>query len=253
METAEYEVMYDAEDRHWWYVGLRDLIVPSVLERLRGNEGAALLDAGCGTGRTLACFDDARAFGIELSSEAFRFLSRRGLDRVAKGTVARLPFADSQFDVVVSADVICCLGAPDDLEALREFARVLRPGGALLLNLPACPWLKGRHDEAVHTKRRYTRSGLLGLLREAGLVPEFCSYRNTLLFPPAVLVRLAQRLNKSRGPVRSDVRTPSPTVNRLLAAPLRAENRWLRAGLRLPFGLSVYAVARRERHGEGRP
>ncbi|MBY0396020.1 MAG: class I SAM-dependent methyltransferase [Thermoleophilia bacterium] len=240
--------MYRIEDDHWWYVGLRDLLVGPLREAAGGDgPGPAILDAGCGTGRTLADLADRRAFGLEFAAEAFRFLRSRGVDRVARGSVCRLPFADGAFDAVVSADVLCCVGAPGDLEALREFRRVLRPGGVLLLNLPAYPWLMGRHDAAVHTKRRYTRPVLRALLESAGLTVRACSYRNTLLFPVAAAVRLAQRLAPAGrgGPARSDLSRPSGPVNRLLTLPLLLENRLVRAGAVLPFGLSVYARATR--------
>lgn len=235
--------MFQTEEAHWWYLGLRDLIVPAVLGGLIGRDRTTVLDAGCGTGRNLAALASVNAVGLEFSKEAFRFLRRRGLNALARGSVDRLPFRDQSFDVVLSADVLCCVGPPGDLAALREFRRVLKPGGRLILNLPAYDWLRGRHDEAVHTRKRYTQAGLVGLLSQAGFVIQICSYRNTFLFPIVAAVRLGQRLRGDGGGSGSDLSIPPVAVNRLLSLPLLVENRLIRWGVRFPFGLSVHVVA----------
>src|SRR4051812_42181955 len=127
--------MFAAEGRHWWYWGLRDLVVP--LARGEAGAGAAAgggvtgLDAGRGTGANLEALALAgvRAFGLERAAEAFPFLKARGVTRAARGSVVHLPFADRTFDLVLSTDVLCCVGPPGDLAAARELARVLKPGG----------------------------------------------------------------------------------------------------------------------------
>ncbi|MGE3818056.1 MAG: class I SAM-dependent methyltransferase [Isosphaeraceae bacterium] len=252
MEIPEYEVMYQSEEGHWWYVGLRDLVLPAVLEGVAGIDRPTILDAGCGTGATLAFLRGDRAFGLEYSAEAFIFLRRRGLARLARGSVDRIPFADGSFDAILSADVLCCLGSPGDLDALREFRRVLKPGGRLVMNLPAYQWLRSGHDQAVHTRRRYTRGELGRLLTQADLRIRTNSYRNSILFPIVVLVRLAQRLvtrSSSRIP-HSDLRPLPAVLNWTLSLPLLLENRLIRLGFRFPFGLSAYVVAERPRSEE---
>jgi SAM-dependent methyltransferase len=244
MELAEYEVMYQREENYWWYVGLRDLVLSQIAHFARGQKALTLLDAGCGTGKLLETCWAYRAYGLEFSPEAFRFLRRRGLEHVVQASVCRMPFADACFDVVASLDVLYHVASPGDLEGLREMSRVLKPDGLLLLNLPAYEFLRSHHDAAIHTQQRYTRNQVREMLGQAGLRVQTLTYRNTLLFPVAALVRLAQKLFRPRPALpQSDLRPLPHFLNRALTVPLLIENRLIRMGLRLPFGLSVYCVA----------
>jgi SAM-dependent methyltransferase len=246
MEQREYEMMYKNEDNHWWYWGLRDLVLKVLKRSAKGRETSVILDAGCGTGKHLQALSAAgiRAVGLELAPEAFRFLSLRGLSKVTRASVCRIPFAKDSFDAVISTDVLCCLQPPGDCAAARELARVLKPGGALLLNLPAYESLRGRHDDAVHTRQRFTRQALIRLLDQAGLHVQSATYRNTLLFPVVSLVRLLGKVRREPdASPHSDVFPLPDPINRLLKVPLSLENHWIRLGGRLPFGLSVFCVA----------
>ena len=243
MEPKEYRTMFDVEDVHWWYVGLRKLIY-DVLERLfPDRSNLEVLDAGCGTGALLemlrAC---GHATGIDISPEALSFARRRGLKRLGCGSVMDLPFGAEQFDVVTSIDVIYHLQVADDTQALREFRRVLKGEGVLILNLPAYDFLMSRHDRAIHTKRRYTRKDIGRKLAAAGFRLRHITYRNTLLFPPVLFVRTMEKKSKK---VESDLKRWSSPVNRILLSIVLLENRMLRA-MRLPFGSSVFCIARKE-------
>jgi SAM-dependent methyltransferase len=244
MELAEYEVMYQREEDYWWYVGLRALVLSQIAHFARGWKDLTLLDAGCGTGKLLETCREYRAYGLELSGEAFRFLHRRGLENAIQASVLQMPFADASFDVVASLDVLYHLASPGDVKGLQEMSRVLKPGGMLLMNLPAYEFLRSHHDVAIHTQQRYTRSRVRDMLSQAGLRVRTLTYRNTLLFPVAALVRLAQKLLRPRPALaQSDLRPLPQFLNCALAVPLLIENRLIQMGLRLPFGLSVYCVA----------
>jgi len=155
--------------------------------------------------------------------------------------VEALPFADSSFDLVTSFDVLYHLGVGSDVAALQEFNRVLRPEGLLLLRLPAYDFLRAHHDEAVHTRERYTKHKLGRRLHEAGFGAAKFTYANTLLFPLAAIKRLGERLfpGLSSG---SDLTMPHPVVNGLMLALLRIEARLIRR-TSLPFGLSLLCLA----------
>jgi len=244
MERDEYRRLYELEDTLWWFRGM-ERISRALLERcVEKPDRFQILDAGCGTGGMLRSLDDlGMVTGLDRSPEALGFARRRHEARLVRGSVEHLPFADESFDLVTSFDVLYHLAVRDDVAALREVKRVLRPGGTILLRVPAGEALRSRHDEAVHTRERYGRAELEGKLRQAGLEPEFVSYANCLLFPIALVRRLAERAlgSKREG---SEVEPVGSFLNEALQFPLRLEARFLRF-TSLPFGLSLVAVAKR--------
>jgi SAM-dependent methyltransferase len=241
MNPEEYERMYRAEQGHWWYVGMRAIcfaMLDASLEK-GAPDGLLILDAGCGTGANLVQLQArGRAFGVDLSPEALRLCLTRGVT-VARAGLLQLPFADARFDCVTSFDVLYHRGVADDLAAAREMARVLRPGGRLLVRVPALRALWGAHDVAVHTRHRYTRSELRRLLRLAGLMPERATYANTLLLPLVALRRALDRLTGRQG---SDLMPLPGPLERTLGRILGMEARLLRR-VSLPIGASLVALA----------
>ena len=248
MEKEQYDLMFAQEERHWWYVGMRR-ISTALLERYpplvkdQGSRPLEILDAGCGSGgmtRYLSRF--GRVTGIDLAPEALDLARKRKLSRLARSSVGATPFLDASFDVVTSFDVLYHLNVRDDSAALEEIHRVLRPGGIALIRLPAFDWIRGAHDEVVHTRHRYTRDELSGKLEDAGFRLEHATYANFLLFPLAPAKRL---LEQRRGTHEStDLWLPPAPINRLLADLLSLETLAARE-MGLPWGLSVFAVARR--------
>jgi SAM-dependent methyltransferase len=241
MERAEYPRMYEAEERHWWYAGMRAISLGLLRSTLAPPASARLLDAGCGTGnnlRHLAAF--GRAVGVDLSEEAVRFCRERGV-AAARAELLRLPFAGGAFDAVTSFDVIYHRWVEDDRAAVREMARVLRPGGLLLVRVPALRLLWGAHDAAVHSRHRYTRRELRALLESEGLEVLRASYCNSLLLPVVAARRLLDRVTGRQG---SDVAFLPAPLEWAFGAALRLEARLLRR-LSFPLGASVVALARR--------
>ena len=234
--------MYDAEETQWWYAGMRAislaLLSPAVPPR---PEGIRILDAGCGTGHNLRYLSRlGRAVGIDLSDDALRFCRIRGA-AAAKATLNALPFPDASFDCVTSFDVLYHRWVEDDRAAVAELARVLRPGGVLLVRVPALRALWGAHDEAVHSRHRYTRGEVKRLLRSAGLEVVRASYGNTLLFPLLAVRRTLDRITGRHG---SDVEFLPAPLERTFRALLEVEAR-LVPHVSFPVGDSVFALARR--------
>jgi SAM-dependent methyltransferase len=241
MDASEYEMMYRVEDSLWWYAGMRK-IAQAVLDGHVGGRSLEILDAGCGTGANLGMLATyGVATGLDLEPVALDFCAKRGLTRLVQGSVTGLPLADGSFDLVTSLEVLYHLDVSDDALALAEFGRALRPGGWLLLRLPAYNWLRGRHDIAVHTRHRYTTGEVRSLLSAAGFSVVRLSYANCLLFPLFVLKRMTERLQPTSA--GSDV-GPPPRGNGLLTAVLSAEARWLRRHS-FPWGLTVICLARK--------
>jgi SAM-dependent methyltransferase len=191
MDQAEYIKMFEAEDRMWWYHGVH-ANVAAMLSGIDVESGAAL-DAGCGTGGLLSKLRRmlprlGPAMGLDYDPIAAQLARRKSGVPVCVATVNRLPFRDSAFGVMFSVDVLAHDGV-DEAQALSEAHRCLKPGGALVINLPAYDWMRGAHDERVHQHRRYTRPRVVALLREAGFGRVRATYWNTVLFPLMVLRR----------------------------------------------------------------
>ncbi len=240
MRTDEYQRIYDLEDTYWWYRNLHTLAreyvaIASVAEPV-------LLDVGCGTGGFLHGLPPhVHGCGIDMHPEALRLARMRDGLAVSRGSANEIPIADASVDVVVSLDVICHTAVTDAGAAVVEMARVLKPGGLLVLNLPAYDWLRSGHDVAVHTIRRFTRAQVRELLRGADLEIATLTHWNTLLFPAAAAVRFLHRNRQD-----SDLTSPNPWMNRAFTNVLRVERSIVRR-IPLPFGLSIFAVARKPR------
>jgi SAM-dependent methyltransferase len=237
VRPAEYEKLASVEDRMWWFGGMH----ANMLATFAAREAplGPVLDAGCGTGGFLRRWSAAypgRAIGLELDAEACRVARTKSGVPVVVGSVAAMPFADNSFAAIFSADVLCHAGV-DERASLAEFRRCLSAGGALILNLPAYPWLLSDHDRAVDNVRRYTAGGILALLRESGFAIARAGYWNTFLFPLMVARR---KLLRASG---SDVGLGPMPLEKLFSIVMRLETLLIKAGLRLPFGGSVLAVA----------
>jgi SAM-dependent methyltransferase len=245
VEPREYETMFRVEDVHWWYVGLRELVFSYIKAYAADKEGLKLLDAGCGTGALLARCEGFEAKGFDYSEHALEFCRKRGLHNVVKGYITDIPFDDGSFDIAVSLDVLYHAGVENDTDALKELWRVLARGGILIVNLPAYEALRSTHDEAIHTRHRYTRGELREKVSAAGFEMEKITYRNTLLFPLALIQRVVKKILSGGGrEARSDLKVPSPLVNNFLTRVLSLENSLIRH-MNIPFGLSVFCVARK--------
>ena len=236
MEPAEYTLMDEAEGRMWWYRALHRRLLDAVAP-VHGR----ILDAGCGTGGFLAVLNTQRAdlirFGVEWDQTAAARTRTKSGALTARGSVNALPFAAAAFDTVVSADVLCH-AAVDPGTTLKELRRVLKPGGRLVLNLPAYQWLMSAHDRQVHNARRFTARSAAALLRDAGFVRIHTSYWNGLLLP----LMIAQRKILARGDSVSDVAPFPPWLDATLHTIAKIERR---LPIPLPFGGSVLAIAER--------
>ncbi len=234
MEPGEYALMDAVEDHMWWYRALRRRL----LDALADVHGT-VLDAGCGTGGLLARLGIARPdlelVGVEWADEACRRAAAKSGASLVRGTVNALPFRDACFDAAISADVLCHRAVEPE-RALAELGRVLRPGGRLVINMPAYMWLASTHDRQVHNARRYTAGQLRSLLLAAGFRRLHVGYWNSLLLP----LMIAQR--KFRGAGASDVASFPPRLDAMLHAVTEIE---FRLPFRLPAGGSVLATAER--------
>jgi SAM-dependent methyltransferase len=243
MRDEEYRAMFELEECLWWYEGMRAITASFLDQSLRNERGQRLLDLGCGTGYSLVWLRDryklAEVFGVDLSAHAVEFWRARELDTVTLASAYDLPFRANEFDLVTCFDVIYQLDDERASAAVSEMHRVLKPRGLLFIREPAYQWMRGAHDVAVGTRRRYTLTDLRRLLLAHGFEIKRSSYANMLLFWLAAPHRLLSRL---RGGSDSDVRPVPQWLNTALRATLRLEARMLRR-MAFPFGMSVIALA----------
>jgi len=228
------------DEHHWWYRGRR-AIIAAELARLRLDPGARILDAGCGSGRTLlelAALGEVA--GIELNEDAAALARARGPFDVRVGRLEQLPFEDGAFDLITCLDVI--EHTPDDGVTMRELRRVAKPGAWLLVTVPAYPLLWSQHDEANHHYRRYVRGTLRAAALAGGWRVERMTSFNGLLLAPAAAFRLSRRRRPLQSGYEPDVNVGPAWLNGALEWPLRLEARWLTRGRTLPAGLSLLAV-----------
>jgi SAM-dependent methyltransferase len=247
MDETLMKATLEVDEHHWWYRGRRR-VIRAELDRLPLPAGARVLDAGCGSGRTLQELVDYGAVsGIELNTDAASLARERELGEVRVGRLEELPWDDATFDLITCLDVI--EHVPDDVAALAELWRVCRPGGWLLVTVPAYQALWSRHDEANHHYRRYSRSMLRGAARAGGFQVERVTSFNSLLLAPAAAVRLTQRRLGTHNGYTNDLELGPAWLNDVLERPLALEAKWLARGRTLPLGLSLLAVLRRPTKG----
>ena len=240
------EATYQAEQRHFWFRGFRRFVEPLVAQALSGVSAPRILDCGCGTGhnmRLLSAFGDV--WGFDLSWGGFRFAREYGQHRIAQASVTQIPFQSGQFDLVTAFDILACLHEPEEARALAEITRVLRPGGAFVLNTAALPFLRGQHAVFGREVRRATRRGLRASLERAGFEVLRITYTNFTLFPLVAPVRVGQRLIGLSTPEETgtDIAVPFAPLNAALTALVTAESVALRR-VNMPIGSSLLALAR---------
>jgi ubiquinone/menaquinone biosynthesis C-methylase UbiE len=233
-----------AEATHFWFHGFRAYMVPQIAAIAGGRRNLRLLDCGCGTGFNLRLLQPyGRVFAFDITQAGVTRTRARGLP-VARADVQRIPFADHTFDLATSFDVL--QSVPDDRLALGEMARILKPGGHVLLNVTAMDWLRGDHSDVWHEKRRYTIARGARLLEAAGLERVRLAYLFGSLVPLMLAVRTGQRLIRPFRPPAGDfdLTVPMAPVNAALTWTVTAEAALARR-LPLPVGSSMMIVGRK--------
>ncbi len=243
------ELTYRAERTHFWFRGFRRFVAPWLADAAAGRTDLRLLDCGCGTGANLAMLArHGRAFGFDLTARGLDFAKSNGVERVARASIGAIPFPDASFDIVTSFDVL--YGLPDEVEqaAGREMARVLKPGGKVLVTSAAFHMLRGGHGTFSNEVRRYTTSSLSAFFTRAGLEVVRVSYTHATLFPLLAAVRGWERWRGGGEAAASeaDLEVPAAPVNAALSAALAIEAVVL-PHANLPFGSTVMGLARKRR------
>jgi SAM-dependent methyltransferase len=239
MEREVYEAMAEHDERHWWYRARRKVVAELIHRKVSLPKGARLLEIGCGTGHNLAMLGEFGTVDALEVDPVARGLAEKRLGHPVLSTPlpALEGIADDTYDMVAALDVIEHI--PDDVAALEGIARILKPGGKLLMTVPAHRWMWSAHDVVNHHQRRYSKRSFMTLVDKSPLKLEAIGYLNSLLFPLAMAQRLASKVT---GKENADLAPPPEPINQALERVFALE-RLAIGRFPLPPGLSLFAVA----------
>jgi len=235
------------EATHFWFRGFRRFIAPAIAEMAGTRRDLQLLDCGCGTGHNLATLlrPYGRAFGFDLTPGGL-LLARAAGFPLARADMAAIPFQSARFDLVTSFDVMQYVG--DDTAVMQEMARVLKPGGALVVTAAAFDVLRGGHAGTWPEVRRYTDATIRAIVENAGMKVHRLTYLFASLFPAMLAVRALRRDQGAGGPSPAgedwEMRVPAAPINTALTWMLSGEAAISRR-IPMPLGSSVLVVARK--------
>lgn len=239
-----------AEQSHFWFRGFRWFVRPLLARATAGLARPRILDCGCGTGTNLAMLDPyGEVFGFDLTWRGLQFAHERGRRRIARASIDAIPFASNSFDLVTSFDVFQTLPDPVEREAAGELARILKPGGAAVLNFAAMEMLRGGHSVLAEEVRRYSPAQVRRLLEGAGLQVERLTFAFATIFPLMLAARVGHRWRRPGGEAEAEeweIEVPAAPINGALTLALGAEALALRV-LPMPFGSSLICLARKPR------
>ncbi len=250
MEAAAYRQFRDLEESHWWFRGRRTVYLGLLRHHLRGARPKRVLDLGCGVGGFLPGLSELgeRVFPTDMDRASLGICRERGFRLGVVSDGYALPFADASFELVCLFDALEHI--PDEARALSEVARVLAPGGRVVISVPAYPFLYANNDRVARHCRRYTRAALARALGGAGFVLERNTHTNVFLFPfilPTVLLIKAWEIlvRRKADPERTNLTVPLPVaLQGLLWSVFAAELPFTRR-FDWPAGHSILAIARK--------
>lgn len=246
MPSAEYFAMYMSEEKLWWYVGLRDVLLHFV--KKYAKKSSIILDAGCGTGKNMHALiqEGFTVKGIDLSDDALMYTRMRGIKSVKKGSTTDIPFHNKTFDMVISTDVFGIFKSDEQIQkAVDEFWRVLKPGGYLLLHCSALPWLYSQHDAYINFKKRFYKKELEGYVTKEKWKIQKSTYRIFFMLIPVALVKLLKQGVKGKKP-KSDQYVPPGIFNWIFLQLQLAENELIER-FNFPIGTSIFIVAQKRK------
>lgn len=234
----EYTKMYTVEETHWWYRGLRRVL----LHWINKVKPPRILDAGCGTGMNMQKLTALgyEVHGLDYSENALVFCKERGLENLKQGLLEALPYGDSYFDCIYSIDVLGSLDPEKVQTAVNEFYRCLKLGGYLIVNCAAFEFLRSGQDRAWHIKKRYTRRELKDIFERCNFSITKSTYRVFFLFPLVLVAKLLRRKSTT-----SDTDKTNFLIDLLFFPIMHLEGSLLKF-ISFPFGSSVFLVAIKE-------
>ena len=240
----EYELKYHKlEENYWWFRARRKTVL-SLVKQLNLSKDSKILEIGCSGGPLISILRDEgyiNVFGIDLSENAIEVCKERGIENTFVMDAVQMGFLDNEFDLIIASDILEHI--EDDSKALKEWNRVLKTNGRLIVFVPAFQLLWSSHDEINHHYRRYSKQLLLNRLKSTSFGVVRSSYWNFTLFFPSFFVRVVPNLFR-KSTINSDqLYAINPFINRFLLSLLSMENKMYK--LNFPIGVSVYSVCKK--------
>ena len=237
---AEYAEQYRRLwEEHWWWRS-RERFLIDAIERLCLPSNARILDVGCGDG---LFFPSLERFGTIEGLEADGSLLKRSINRsrIKVGRLDRTFQPGPVYDLVVLLDVLEHI--ENDVEALESAYRSLKPGGRLLLTVPALHWLWSHHDELNQHFRRYDRISLKASMVAAGFEVETLRFFFGWTVAPLILRKWLKPAGSTSLLETHDdaVTIPPAIINRALTLISQVDH-WIGSRVRWPLGSSLIAV-----------
>ena len=245
MQKSYYQWYYEIERKHWWFQ-VRNEIIINLIRDLSNKQKLKILNVGVASGHTselLMEFGDVTS--VEYDKDCFDYLQTFLPGKLVNASITELPFNDDQFDLVCALDVV--EHVVEDQLAVNELNRVCKKNGLIVISVPAYKFLWSEHDIVNHHIRRYTRKGILQLLKENEIV--YSSYFNFLLFIPIATFRVLKTLisgTPEPESAASDFKSVVPTISsRMLKTIFSFEKRFFKKRIPLPFGVSILVAAKK--------
>lgn len=239
----EYETRYHAiENTHWWFLSRKDIIL-RIIKKEKIHKKSKILDVGCAGGSLIRILSQKKyvnVFGIDISPEAIEFCHRSGLKKTFVRDASKTEFNDKTFDFIIASDVLEHCNYDD--KAVREWNRILKPSGRVLLFVPAFNSLWSAHDVKNRHYRRYSYPDLRIILKKECFEITMHSFWNFLAFFPKLAMRLSGTTNRKS----DELYQLNNTLNHTLFKILQIENKLLVSGMRFPVGVSIFIVAKKK-------
>lgn len=232
-----------AERYHWWFEARRKIVTYLFWRTYKNPLIPHILSVGISSGVELEYLSNfGLVQGIDIDPWAVKKAHEKGFITL-EGDITRAPFEDASFDVIFAMDVLEHI--PDHEKAYAEIVRILKPGGQVVVTVPAFRWLWSATDEEDGHVRRYSKKELKKLLTVHEMKVMKMSFYNFFLFPFIVLMRRAKKTS-----LASDLQLPTRFINTMLTIILQSEKYFLR-WINFPFGASLIAICAKENIQEG--
>ncbi|TXI92357.1 MAG: class I SAM-dependent methyltransferase [Neisseriales bacterium] len=246
MNQEHFHDMFAMEETHFWFRARREIIASVLDNQNLLDSKLEVLEIGSGTGGNLVYFRQffSDICGSEISIDAINYARKKIKDiRLEQGSLPNdIPFGDKQFDLVLLFDVL--EHVEHDQEALDAIYKRLKPGGSLIITVPAYQFLYGAYDKFLFHFRRYNYLQLSKLLKKSGFLIKFHSYFNFWLFPLVLVSRLIERVLNRTAKYAIQGKNDS-LLNSLFYQIMRSEKSILSKKISLPFGSSLICIAKK--------